>query len=128
MGGRLSVTVLTPAGCEHCAVLSFFILLFFHWSTIVLQCCVGFCCMTALISYKYASVPSPLSFPPISPIPPLLVTTAHRTESPRLYIQQFHTHCVYRSMPLSQFIPSSPSPTASTSLFSIFATLFLPCK
>ena len=48
-------------------------------------------------------------------------------------IQQHSTSCftynsAYMSMLISQFILSSPSPSAFTSPFSMSASLFLPCK
>ena len=41
----------------------YFIVLFFYWSIIALQC-VSFCCTMKWISYMYTYIPSLLDFPP----------------------------------------------------------------
>ena len=72
-----------------------------------------------------------LLLPP--PILPLYIITECQTGLPVLYGSFSLAICftrgsVYVSMLLSQFISPSPSPTASTSLFSMSASLFMPCK
>ena len=79
----------------------------------------------------HVSLPPWTSLPPH--IPPLLVVTEHQTELPVLYSNfplaiilhmVMDTHQCYSS----QFIPPSPFPTVSISLFSMSESLFLPCK
>ena len=38
--------------------------IFLNWSTVVIQCCLSFCCTTTWISHKYTRVPSLSSLPP----------------------------------------------------------------
>ena len=53
------------------------------WRIIVLQCCVGFCHTTVLISPECRYVPSLLRLPPTPcPIPPLQAVTERQTELP----------------------------------------------
>ena len=57
-----------------------FLINFFNWRKIALQCCDGFCCKTTQISHHYTCITSHLSVPP-SPIPPLWIITEHLTGS-----------------------------------------------
>ena len=81
--------------------------------------------MNQLYVYKYPP-PSWASLPPPYPTP----QGQHRGPSWTLrYTAICFTHCrVYMSMQLSQFGPSSPSPSVSTSLLWMSVSLFLPCK
>ena len=66
------------------------------------------------------------------PIPAPQVITVHQAQLPVLYNSfplaiYFIPGNVYMSILFSQFVPPSPSPTGSTSLFSKSVSLFLPC-
>ena len=97
--------------------LGFFVVvyfLFFNWSIIALQCCVGFYCTLKWISYRYAYIPSFSNPPPtLTPILSLLVIPKHQAELPVLYnsfpLAVCFTHGLYMSMLFSSFIPPSPS-------------------
>ena len=85
-----------------------------------------------LYVYIYPHIPSLLSLPPTIPIPPLQVVTKHRADLPVLcgcfpLAIYFTFGSVYMSMPLSHFIPASPSSPVSSSPFSTSVSLFLPC-
>ena len=104
-----------------------------------LQCCVGFCHRTTLISHNYTYIPSLLPLSPLVLIS-LCVITEHQTGLPVLHSNfspAIHLNmivCVYIYIYiyivvlLSPFVPFFPSPTVSTSPFSTSSPLFLPCK
>ena len=48
-----------------------YLILFFNWRKISLQCWVGFCCTTTWISHNYTYIPSLLSLPPLPHPTPL---------------------------------------------------------
>ena len=104
---------------------------FFNWRIIALQCCVGFCHTIAWIIHKYTYITSLLGLPPSPAIPPLQLVSLHWFELPVLcnvpLALCFTEGSTYVLMLHSQFIPPSPSPTVSTNLFSMSASLFLPC-
>ena len=96
----------------------------FDWRIIALQYCVGFCHTATWISHRYTYAPFLLNLPPTShPIPPLSVVTEYRFEL--WVIQQIPAGCLFTcgnvhvSMLLSPFVPLSPFPTVSTSLFCV---------
>ena len=67
------------------------------------------------------------------PIPPIQVITEHSAELPVLHsrfpLAIYFTHSsVYMSILFSHLVPLSPSPTASSCLFSMSVSLFLPWK
>lgn len=96
-----------------------------------MPCCVGFCHTTTWISHQDTYIPSPLSFPSTPPSHPSRSSQITGLSS-LCYIEtvcltQVSVRCVggvYVSVLLSQFIPPSPSPAVSTSLFCTSASLF----
>ena len=67
------------------------------------------------------------------PISPLHIVEEHQVELPSFQSDFSLAVCltyggVYVSMLLYQFVPPSPSPAVSTSLFSVSVSLVLPCK
>ena len=102
----------------------------FNWRIIALQCCVGFChTITESATSIHMSLPSWTSLLP-TPRSRLLQSTVF--ELPVLHRSfQLAVCFTYRnghvSALLSQFAPPSP-PAVSTSLSSVSASLFLPCK
>ena len=69
-----------------------------------------------LYIYIYPHISSFVHLPPTLPIPPLQVVTKHRADLPVRYGCfplgiQFAFGSVYKSMPLSHFIPAYPSPS-----------------
>ena len=125
---------------------------FFNWKITALQCCVGFCYTKTRISHKCicmcvcvcvwvggcvrVCIHSLLSFLPMPSRPNPYPALGHHkapgwdpcytTDYHQLAV--LHWQCIYLSMLLSQFAPSSPSPAMSTSLFYTQASLFLPSK
>ena len=95
-----------------------FLFKFFNWRVIAKQYCVGFCHITPGISHRYTYVTSllNLSTPPTPSHPSRL---SKNTGVSSLYLTAashwlcFTHGCVYMSMLLSQFVPPSPSLTAS---------------
>ena len=81
----------------------------------------------------HMSPPSWTSLPPPTPSHPSRLSQSPRPELPASYgkfpLAVYFTYGnVYVSMLLSQFVPPSPSSAVSTSLFSMSASLCLPCK
>ena len=109
----------------------FFLVYFFNWKKIALQCCVGFFHTIIIISHNYTYTPSSCASPP-PPIPPLQVITEPEAELHVLYSNFspiYFTHeSTYMSMLPSSFVSLSPSPAVSTSPFSTSVSPFLPCK
>ena len=112
---------------------------FFHWRKIDLQCFlffVFFSCQTAKqIIRNHTYISSFLDFPPLPPTNPSrssqrtrLGSLCFTATSHHLQQSNFTHDSVYMSMLFSLWIPFSPSPTESTSLFSTFASPFFPCK
>ena len=78
-------------------------------------------------------VPSLSNLPPTPSFHPFCAVTEHDIKLPASYSKFLLAICftygnVYVSMLLSQFVLPSPSLTVSTSLYSISASLLLPCK
>ena len=93
----------------------------FHWRIIALQCCVGFWHTTMCISYKYTFIPFLLDI-----FPPPASHSFQSSQSTELSSLYFTHSNVYVSVLLSQLFPCFPSPSVSTSPFSMSASLFLP--
>ena len=124
--------------CPSPLLVSFFLSFFFfyyflNWNIITFQCCVSFYCIISWISHMNTYILSLLSLPP---------TPSHSTHLGHQRAVSW-APCAYSSFPLasylthgsiyicqchSQFILPSPSPSVSTSLFSISVLLFLPWK
>ena len=66
-GGRFFSTHSIYLTYRAIQITHFFFALFFNWSIIALQCCLGLCCTTTWISCKYTYIPTPLSLPDPSP-------------------------------------------------------------
>ena len=103
----------------------------FNWRLITLQYLGGFCHTLTWISHRCTCVPypEPLSHLPPHPIPlghpsaTALSTLSHASNldwRSNLYMIILHV-----SMPFSQIIPPSPSPTESKRLFYTFVSLLL---
>ena len=89
----------------------------FSWRILTLEYCVGGCYTTARISLKYTYVPSLWTA-----LPPLQAVSEHQAALPALYSSFPLASCstygnVYVSMPRSQFVTPSPSPTVSKVCF-----------
>ena len=79
--------------------------------------------------YIYPRISSLLRLPPTLPIPPLQVVTKHRADLPVLcgcFPQAigFTFGSVYRSMPLSHFVPAYPSPSLCPQVHSLCLHLY----
>ena len=102
------------------------------WRIIALQYC-DFVHTSTWISHRYIYVPSLLNLlPHPTPSHPFRLSQimfeldeSHSKLSLGIYFIYGNVHV---SVLLSQFAPPSPSPTLSTSLFSMSVSLLLPCK
>ena len=111
----------------------FYYICFFNWRIIALQYWVHFCHISVNQPRVYMC---PLRFEPPSHLPPHLTPLGcleRQVELPALYsifllaiCFTYGNLCV--SMLLSQFVPASPSHTVCTSLFTMSASLLLPCR
>ena len=102
---------------------SFFLfLIYFNWRLIALRYCGGFCHTFTSISHGRTCVPHP--DPPTSlPIPSLRVIPVHQPRAPCLMHRTWTGDLLHVSMPFSQIIPPSPSPTESKRLLYISVAL-----
>ena len=101
----------------------------FNWRIIALEYCVSFCHISTWISHRHTYIPSLLNLSPTSHHSRLaqgsgLISVHHIENSHRL--SSFTYGYVYVSMLLSQFVPPSPPPPMSLSLFSM--SPLLPCR
>ena len=121
-----------PLGCPRALTLGAQ-LHAFNCRTIALQCCVG-----SAIHQRESAVCIHVSPPSWTSFSPLILSHPLGHHGARGWAP-----CVSRNFPLaicftygsvyvsvlfSQFVPPSPSSALSTSLFSMSASLFLPCK
>ena len=106
--------------------------LFFYWRLITLQYCIGFAIHRHESAMHLHVFPIPIPPPASLPIPSLWVIPVHQPRAlvsciqPGLVIH-FTYDNIHVSMPLSQIIPPSPSPTESKRLFYTSVSLFLSC-
>ena len=82
-----------------------------------------------LYIYMYPHISSLLHLPPTLPIPPLQVVTKHRADIPVLcgcfpLAIYFTFGSIYKSMPLSHFIPAYPSPSPCPQVHSLHLRLY----
>ena len=106
-----------------------FTYLFISWRLITLQYCSDFCHTLTLISYGFTCIPHP---DPPSHLPlhliPLGLPSAPGPIVSRIQpgpVISFTLDNIQVSMLFSQYIPPSPSPTESKSLFCTSVSLFL---
>ena len=86
------------------------------------------------LSYTYIpiSLPSCISLPPTLPIPTLQVVTKHQADLPVLcscfpLAIYFTFGSVYKSMPLSHFVPAYPSPSPCPQVHSLVSLPLYSC-
>ena len=121
--------------------LFFFLILnlfIFNWKVIALQCCVHFCHTSTWISHRYTYVPSHLNLPPIWTSLPHSTRSHCSSFSQRTRLGSlcytvtshylFQTWLCLSFNPSLSIVPALPVLTAPTNLFSMSASLFLPCK
>ena len=80
--------------------------------------------MNQLYVYIYPHIPSLLRLPPTLPIPSLQMVTKHRADLPVLcgcfpLAIGFTFGGIYKSMPLSHFVPAHPSPSPCPQVHSL---------
>ena len=85
--------------------------------------------MNQLYIYIYPHISSLLGLPPTLPIPPLWVVTKHRADLPVLcgcfpLAICFTFGSIYKSMPLSHFVPAYPSPSPRPQAHSLHLRLY----
>ena len=121
------------AACNSTGFTSFFFkfkFIYFNWRLITLQYCIGFAIHQHESATGIYTFPI-LNPPPTSlPIPSLWVIPVHQPKHPVSFIKPgLVIHFLYDirhvSMPFSQIIPPSPSPTGSKRLFYTSVSLFL---
>ena len=106
----------------------------FNWWIIAFQRFVSFCCKEMKTIHKYTCISSLLNLSPtLIPSFPSRLSQSIWPEHPVLFSNFPLAICftygnVYGSMLLSQYVSPSPSPTVSTSPFSISTSLFLRCN
>ena len=106
--------------------------MYFNWRLITLQYCIGFAIPQHESTMGVHMFPI-LNPPPTSlPIPSLWVIPVHHTQDPVSCIEpglaiHFTYDIIHVSIPFSQIIPPSPSPTESKRLFYTSMSLLLSC-
>ena len=110
----------------------FYRFIYFNWRLITLQYCIGFAI------HRHESTTSVHVFPILNPIPP--PSPSHPSGSSQCTSPEHPVSCIepglvihftydniHVSMPFSQIIPPSPSPTESKRLFYTSVSLLLSC-
>ena len=82
-----------------------------------------------LYIYIYPHISSLLHLPPTLPIPPLQVVTKHQADLPVLcscfpLAIYFTFGSIYKSMPLSHFIPAYPYRSSCPQVYSLYLCLY----
>ena len=104
----------------------------FFLSPGIIFCCCQFLLynkVNQLYIYIYPHNSSLLRLPPTLPIPPLQVVTKHRADLPVLcgcfpLAIYFTFGSIYKSMPLSHFVPAYPSPSLCPQVHSLCLRLY----
>ena len=108
--------------------------IYFNWRLITLQYCGGFCHTFTWISHGWFHMCSP-SWTPLPPPSPSHLSGLSQGTSPEHSVScikpglaiYFTYDNIHVSMPFSQIIPPSPSPTESKRLFFTSVSLLLSC-
>ena len=111
---------------------AYYFFIYFNWRPITLKYCGGFCHTLTRISHGYTCVPHPEPLPPPSPYHPSGSSQWTSPKHPVSCIEpglaiHFIYDIIHVSMPFSQIIPPSPSPTESKRLFYTSVSLLLSC-
>ena len=118
-------------------ILSFYYFLgIFLTSLLEYNCFIIFCQfllynkVNQLYIYIHPHIPSLLYLPHTLPIPPFQVVTKHRADLPVLrscflLAIYFTFGSIYKSMPLSHFVPAYPSPSPCPQVHSLHLRLYL---
>ena len=109
--------------CTPIFIAALFKFIYFNWRLITLHCCIGFAIYQHESTINVHVFPI-LNPPPTSlPVPSLWVIPVHQPQASSIMYQtwtgwiRFIYDIIHVSMPFSQIIPPSPSPTESKRLF-----------
>ena len=113
--------------------------IYFNWRLITLQYCIVLYCIVLVLPYinmnppqVYTCSPSRTPLPPLSPYHPSGPSQCTSPKHPVSCIEpglaiRFICDIIHVSMPFSQIIPPSSSPTESERLFYTSVSLWLSC-
>ena len=116
--------------CVHQPLLLFFLTPLLEYNCFTMLCqFLLYNKVNQLYVYLYPHIPSLLHFPPTLPIPPLQVVTKHQADLPVLcgcfpLAMYFTFGSVYKSMPLSHFVPAYPSSSPCPQVHSLHLHLY----